>query len=131
MIPYIRGHGFRVVKAITNETQVSLPFKRRNLNHVGTLHACSSATGLELAAGLSVLRAMSPQQIKPVIKSMEIEYFKPGKAVAYARCAYDAEELRSQIGSQSPVVITMHSELADVDGVQLAKMISLWSIKIF
>ena len=51
VVPFNRPHRIRVVDLSAEQCKVSLPWRRRNLNHVGTMHACALATAAEYYKG--------------------------------------------------------------------------------
>jgi acyl-coenzyme A thioesterase PaaI-like protein len=127
-IPFIRGHRLRVTKVTQSEVQVSLGFVRRNQNHVGTLHACSSTTALEMAAGLALLRALAPQRVRPVIKSFTVEFLKPGKSASAASCVFECDQIQKHLSISDPATFEITSELLDSTGTFIARMVSIWSV---
>jgi acyl-coenzyme A thioesterase PaaI-like protein len=131
LIPFVRGHGLRVNKISDGATEISLAFKSSNKNHIGTMHACISATSLELAAGLSLLRAIAPTPARPVIRNLSVQYYKPGKTNLFARCVYDAEAIDRLLRLDNPASIELVSELTDSEGLLIARMVSTWSVKIY
>ena len=43
VVPFNRPHRIRVVDLSTDQCKVLVPWRRRNLTHVGTRHACALA----------------------------------------------------------------------------------------
>lgn len=53
-IPFNKPHKFKIIEISEGHAKISIPFKRSNLNHIKTLHACSMATCAEYASGLVI-----------------------------------------------------------------------------
>ena len=43
LVPFNRAHRISVTEISPNGCEVSIPYRRRNLNHLGTMHACAIA----------------------------------------------------------------------------------------
>jgi hypothetical protein len=61
VIPFNAPHGIRIA-SVTNgpdstAVEVLLPWRRRNRNHIDTVHACALATAAEFATGLGLVDA--------------------------------------------------------------------------
>ena len=61
VIPFNAPHGLRIAAVATGPdgtaVAVVLPWRRRNRNHIGTVHACALATAAEFATGLGLVEA--------------------------------------------------------------------------
>ena len=57
-IPFNLPHRFSFLKVTDNETQIKLPFIRKNMNHLRGFHSCAMATLGEYPAGLLILKKL-------------------------------------------------------------------------
>ena len=60
IIPYNAPHLFKVEKVNEESLEVSIPFIKKNKNHINGIHACALATLCEYISGLSLARALPP-----------------------------------------------------------------------
>ena len=54
-IPFNAPHHFRVLTVKSGHIQISLPYRRSNMNHVKGIHACALATLCEYTVGLTLI----------------------------------------------------------------------------
>ncbi|GIL23375.1 MAG: hypothetical protein BroJett042_18880 [Bacteroidota bacterium] len=59
MVPFNKPHGFKVIELEEYRLKTSLPYKRRNFNHIRGLHACGLATLSEFTTGFLLLSALA------------------------------------------------------------------------
>ena len=88
VIPFNRPHRLTVQSLSDERCEVALPFRRRNLNHVGTMHACALATAAEYASGLCVLSAFGVGHVRLVMANMQISYSDAATRVVSPRRSF-------------------------------------------
>lgn len=54
-IPFNKPHGFTIKEIYDDGFKISLPYKRKNLNHIKGIHACALATLAEYTSGLTLM----------------------------------------------------------------------------
>jgi acyl-coenzyme A thioesterase PaaI-like protein len=94
VIPFNRPHGLKVLHISRTDVDISLPYRIRNQNHVGGLHACALATCAEYAAGLILLYNFLPDKNRLLLKRLEITFEKQARAGVTARCTIEPAYLR-------------------------------------
>ena len=93
VVPFNRPHRIRVVELSADQCMVLLPWRRRNLNHVGTMHACALATAAEYASGLCLLNAMEHQRVRLVMANLNITYPRRAQSACTAVAKLDSRHL--------------------------------------
>ena len=132
VIPFNRPHRLTVQSLSDERCEVALPFRRRNLNHVGTMHACALATAAEYASGLCVLSAFGVGHVRLVMANMEISYSRRG----YSRCVAEAElpsemlqHVQTQLNDHGRCAFELHSLVRDADDEVVAEAQITWHLK--
>ena len=96
VIPFNKPHHFRISIISEEEIEVSIPYKRRNLNHIKSLHACALATLCEYACGLKLAQLLG-EQYRIIMKEMNMEYFYQGKCGARVNFRLPKDRLEKEI----------------------------------
>lgn len=112
---------------------MEIPFRTLNRNHVRGLHACALATGAEYATGLLLVKNFSFAQYRLLMKRIEVQYLRQGRAKAYAVASADAETLRNSV---TPVLqqygeaeLQLEVKVIDSDGEALCEARIDWHLK--
>ncbi|MEW6058253.1 MAG: DUF4442 domain-containing protein [Bdellovibrionota bacterium] len=133
VIPFNRPLGLKIRRLTPAHSEVEIPFRRSNKNHLGGLHACALTTVGEYAAGLLILKRIDPSRQRLVLKNLNVEFLKQGRAAAIAQVEWPEsaprgiEELR---GSAETQEIKLQTIVFAKDGsVELARVNTEWQIK--
>ena len=132
VIPFNRPLGLRIKKLSLSSSEVELPFRRGNQNHLGGLHACALATIGEYTAGLLLLRRMDPAKQRLVLKTLRADYSKQGRATALAVAEWPEAQFKGVADfktSEETHDIEMLTTLYGSDRVELARITTLWQVK--
>lgn len=132
VIPFNRPLSFKIRRLTQSRSEVEIPFKRANKNHLGGLHACAMATVGEYAAGILILRCVDPGQKRIVLKNLNVEYVKQGRTAALATVEWphgDALSPEKLHQSQEAHEIKMTTLIRSKDGADLAHVHTLWQVK--
>lgn len=132
MIPFNRPHGFKYVKVDKSEVLVSIPFKRLNKNHLGTIHACCHATGGELAAGTVLLKNFAVTDYRLVMNELKVTYHTHGnsKLLAVAKISQEQVALvKKELAEKETAFIQIESNLYREDDKLSSTVYSNWQLK--
>jgi len=132
VIPFNRPHRLTVKSLSDERCEVVLPFRRRNLNHVGTMHACALATAAEYASGLCVLSAFGVGRIRLVMADLKMAYSRRGDSscVAEAKLPSDVlAEVQKKLKAEGRCAFELHSEVRDADDEVVAEAQITWHLK--
>jgi acyl-coenzyme A thioesterase PaaI-like protein len=133
MIPFNAPHGFRITDIGDNHLTVTLPYKRRNLNHIKGLHACAMATVSEFTTGFLLVSKLDPKKYRLIMQRLEMDYHYQGKMNATASFKADDSWLNDEIyvplKVQASVVVICEVKIHDVQGNHLSTGKVHWQIK--
>lgn len=87
--PYFGSIAPRVVDMRPNHGEVVVPNRRRNRNHIGTVHAIAVCNGLEMAMG-ALAEATVPDDKRWLPKGMEVAYL--AKSTGDVTCVAETDQ---------------------------------------
>lgn len=132
-IPFNKPHGLKVQEVSDEKVKVSLPYKRKNLNHLKGLHACALATAGEYASGLLLLSQLGMKKYRLIMESIEVKYHYQGKKTAYAVYELTKERLKREVVDQlidsEKVYFKCEIPLYDEDQNHICTVYTNWQIK--
>ena len=132
VIPFNRPHRLTVQSLSDERCEVALPFRRKNLNHVGTMHACALATAAEYASGLCVLSAFGVGRVRLVMANLQISYSKRGDSTCVAEAELPSEMLKhvqTQLNDHGRCAFELHSVVRDAADDVVAEAQITWHLK--
>ena len=132
VIPFNRPHRLRIHSISVDACEVILPWRRRNLNHVGIMHACALATAAEYASGLCVLSAIGVENVRLIMSELNIEYRRRAESTCVARAEFPSaslEEIVSELTEKGRCSFVLRSEVRDGDSEVVAKAEITWHLK--
>jgi acyl-coenzyme A thioesterase PaaI-like protein len=132
-IPFNAPHGIRILSISPTGIRSLLPYRRRNLNHLKGLHACSLATLGEFTAGMSLLHALQSADFRLIMKEIRVTYHRQGKSDATADCRIEADWLRQQVivplQLSDAVFVPITVAVSDASGASLCTVEVQWQVK--
>lgn len=133
MIPFNLPHKFQIMELSDTHIKTKLPYRRKNKNHIGGLHACALATLSEFSTGVLLLTGLSPKEYRIILKNLEVQYFYQGKMDAYAtwRISPDfiKEAVTEPLKASEAVVLPCEIKIHDKQGNHLSTARVFWQIK--
>jgi acyl-coenzyme A thioesterase PaaI-like protein len=78
-VPFNAPHHFQVLNVKAGETEILLPYRRSNLNHVKGIHACALATLCEYTIGMTLIGMISENKFRIILKNIRMEYHYQAK----------------------------------------------------
>jgi Domain of unknown function (DUF4442) len=133
MIPFNAPHQFSVVEIKDWEIKTSLPYIRKNLNHISGLHACALATVSEFTTGLMLITKLPSSKYRLILQRLEMEYHFQGKMDAFGAFSISEKWLNENIivplESNDSVVIPCEVKIHDRKGNHLTTGKAFWQIK--
>ena len=133
MIPFNAPHRFSVVDIKDWEIKTSLPYIKKNLNHISGLHACALATISEFTTGLMLITKLPSTKYRLILQRLEMEYHFQGKMDAYGAFAISEKWLNENVivplQSTGSVVIPCEVKIHDLKGNHLTTGKVFWQIK--
>ncbi len=105
-IPFNSPHKFSIDSVTDDGLNISLPYIRRNQNHIGGIHACALATLCEYITGLCISRKFSPDEYRIILKEIRMTYHYQAKI-----------KVVSSFGLNQSVITEMLAELKSADAI--------------
>lgn len=133
LVPFNAPHGFKILRLDEDEVTTVVPFKKVNLNHVRSLHACALATASEFTTGLALLQKLNGKKYRIILKELRMEYHFQGKTEAKGDFKVTQEWLDQYVlnplKSSDSVVVPCTVLLFDTHGNKLSTGTVHWQIK--
>lgn len=132
IIPYNAPHQFKVEKVNDESLEVSIPFIRKNKNHINGVHACALATLCEYISGLSLARALPPESYRLILQTIHVDYHYQGKTKLFARFGIDEQkltEIKLALKENDAVVKEYSVTVYDTAENHICTGIITWQIK--
>jgi len=132
-IPFNKPHGIVIQSISDNEVTTFIPYKRKNLNHIGGVHACGLATVAEFASGILILSRVDPTKYRIIMQTLQVDYSYQAKSDCTAHFSISEEDLNNAIltplTSNDAVMYTATIILRDNQGTEVAQAQTTWQIK--
>jgi len=132
-IPFNKPHGLFVEHVSKERSEITIPYKRNNKNHLNGLHACALATAGEFAAGLLLLQYFDFKSYRLIMQEMRVEYNYQGKMQAIAMFEANAvmkdPKTFEKIEADGKIFIACATPIHDVENNLLCTVHTNWQIK--
>lgn len=132
-VPFNAGHGLRILSLNDRSIEVVLPYRRANLNHVGTLHACALATLAEYCSGALLYSQLGFATYRLILTGLQMTYHLRSASDAFARLTIEPDWLTTHVESplalQGSASIALTVNVADSEGRLLCTAEIHWHIK--
>lgn len=132
-IPFNKPHGIDITTITDDGFEVTIPYKKKNLNHIKGIHACCLATASEYVVGLSLMRKLGSQKYRLIMERMEVQYKYQAKGPVKATFQITDAELDAQVISplkkEDVVFVNLTSQIHDDKGQLISEAQTRWQIK--
>lgn len=131
-IPFNRRHGYRVLKIQPGQVETTIPYRKRNFNHIRGIHACAIATLAEFAAGLVLLQSFSPKKYRLIMSKLHIDYHYQAKTPLVAVARMEPERvtrLKHKLETEEKVNQQVITEVYDQNKNAIATVTTYWQLK--
>lgn len=132
IIPYNAPHLFKVEKVNDESLEVSIPFIKKNKNHINGIHACALATLCEYVSGLSLARALPPESYRLILQTIHVDYHYQGKTKLFARFGIDEQtlnEIKSSLKEKDSILKEYSVSIYDTSENHICTGMITWQIK--
>lgn len=117
------GLEFRVLQP--GRVEIHVANRRKVRNHIGGVHACTTALAAETATGFAVGLVL-PDDKLPLLKTMKVDYVKRGKGDMHAVATLDAESI-ARLQSEPKGSIDVPVTVTDGSGGEPVKCVFTWA----
>ena len=131
-IPFNSPHAIKIVEIGTSSIGLLLPFKRRNRNHVNSMHACALATVCEYATGLQLGRFLNEKEFRIILSEIKMVYIKQARTnvtVSYTLPDSELTEIKRSLEQEPSVIRTLEADLLNTSGEVVCRGSVTWQIK--
>ena len=132
-IPFNHPHRLWVNKLTESDIEISIPYRKSNLNHLKGLHACVLATASEYATGLLLIQRLDPEKYRIIMQRMEMQYLYQGKQDSVAKFSISEEWLQTEVlkplETSESIIISADVNTYDRSGNQLTAGKVFWQVK--
>ncbi|HEY9044709.1 MAG TPA: DUF4442 domain-containing protein [Ohtaekwangia sp.] len=133
MIPFNRPHGFRILEIGDYHLKTSIPYAKKNFNHIRGIHACALATVSEFTTGFLLISKLDSKKYRLIMQRLEMDYHYQGKMDATATFTISEDWLQrfiyDPLKTQESVVIICEVKIHDAQGNHLTTGNIHWQIK--
>ena len=132
VIPFNMPHGISIVEISKNRSKVYLPHKRKNKNHLGTMHACAIATAAEYVSGLNVVNAFDMEKFRLIMSRIEVDYVRRPNGFCSAECVIEEDQMskiNSELESDGVSKFSLKSVINDSKNERVAEATIHWQVK--
>lgn len=133
VIPFNRPHRLKIVSLGPNQCVVSLPWRRRNLNHLRTMHACALATAAEYASGLCILSLFGVGGVRLIMSDLHMHYSRRAESACLATASISEsqqEGIQEALNRDGRASLLLHSTVRDSSGDVVAEADIEWHLKV-
>jgi len=99
IIPFNRPHRIRVDEISDTMVRASLPYRRKNLNHLKGIHACAIATLAEYTSGLFLLQRAGAKGYRIIMERLEVDYHYQARSGIHASFRMDENEYEERVSN--------------------------------
>jgi len=132
VIPFNRPHRIAIASLTEDACTARLPFRRRNLNHLGTMHACALATVAEYASGLCVLSVLGVGNHRLIMSNLSVAYVRRAQSACLATATLDKATrawLVRELNEFGKAQFDLVSHVTDAGGEEVAVATMTWHVK--
>lgn len=133
IIPFNKRHHIKVVDISDNSVRTTIPYKRRNLNHIKGIHACGLATAAEFASGLLLLTKLGGKKYRLIMESLEMKYHYQAKCDVFAEFSVNEDWMKEMIyrplKDNDTIMVKCEIKLIDEENNHVATGYTNWQIK--
>ena len=131
-IPFNLPHKIRIVEIDDTSLTMELPFIRANKNHINGIHACALATLCEYVSGLSLVRFLSADKYRIILKDIHIIYHYQAKTRVTAN--FEAtkillDEINTHLQKEDLLLKEFNVEVYDTNQNHICTGIITWQLK--
>lgn len=133
VVPFNKPHKLEIRAVSANSISITLPYRKKNFNHIKGIHACALATLSEYITGLSLLRALNPKDYRLIMKTIKMEYFYQAKQDVIATFELKKEEfckkLKAGLEKDDFVIVPLSIDVFDTEKNLISNGKVEWQIK--
>jgi len=132
-IPFNNPHKIKIERIEKGALTVSIPYKRKNQNHIKGIHACALATLCEYISGLTLISSLSEKDYRIILKNISITYHYQAKMKVLTTFSLSRESIQNDIieylKTSDYIFKELKVELFDIQKNHICTGLINWQIK--
>lgn len=131
-IPFNAPHSIKITEIGDASVRLLLPFKRKNRNHVNSMHACALATACEYVTGLQLGRFLNDKEFRLILSEIKMIYVKQARTdvtVVFTLPDTQVTDIKNTLDNESSAIRTLEAELLNTAGEIVCRGMVTWQIK--
>ncbi len=132
-VPFNAPHGLIITSIKPGQVEVSLPYKRRNLNHLGGIHACALATLCEYVSGLCLTTQLRSGNYRIIMKSMQVDFAYQARMDVIAKAELSLQDadagIKTPLKTSDAIEFKHEVSVYDKSGNSICNARVIWQFK--
>ncbi len=132
-VPFNAPHGFKIIAIKPGSTEVLLPYRKSNLNHVKGIHACALATLCEYTSGITLVSMFSEKDYRIILKLLHIDYHYQARMDVVAEFSVSKEFISQNVlqplTKEEAVFLNLEIKVHDTDQNHICTCLANWQVK--
>jgi acyl-coenzyme A thioesterase PaaI-like protein len=132
-IPFNNPHKLKIEKIENGALTISIPYKRKNQNHIRGVHACALATLCEYVSGLTLMYSISEKEYRIILKNIKMTYHYQAKMKVQTTFLLSPEFINNEIinplKTSDSIFKELTVELYDILNNHICTGLINWQIK--
>jgi acyl-coenzyme A thioesterase PaaI-like protein len=133
IIPFNRPHKIKIKEIGEDFIKTTIPYRRKNMNHIRGIHACGLATAAEFASGFHLLTKLDSKKYRLIMESLEMKYHYQAKSDVTALFEADNNWIKTHVldplSGVEKVFVRCEIKLTDAQQNHVATGYTNWQIK--
>ena len=131
-IPFNKPHLIRITAVHEDGVSIRLPYRRKNLNHLKSIHACALATMAEYSSGIALLTTIGTD-FRLIMKNISVTYHYQAKMDVITTMKLEKklieEKVLTPLLSDDAVLFDNTIEVYDLMTNHICTAVVQWQIK--
>lgn len=132
-IPFNKPHGLKIIEVYDDGFKISLPYKRKNLNHIKGIHACALATLTEYTSGLTLMQNLASGDYRLIMKNISMIYHFQAKTDVIVSLHLSKEWMNTVVfiplKTSGSILTEVNAEVYDSNQNHICSGVINWQIK--
>jgi len=132
-IPFNKPHRFRITDITDEGFEITMPYIKKNMNHLKGMHACGLATVSEYVAGLTLLRKVGAVNYRLIMETLSMKYHYQAKQEVVAKFGLSdewiGEHVKRPLEASDAVFVELSVDLYDRSGNHISTGTTRWQVK--
>lgn len=133
VVPFNAPHGIKIRSITDKEVVATIPHKRRNFNHLKSIHACAICTVGEFPAGILLISKFSFSKYRLIMSELQAQYHMQARTDLRATAIWpeglETEAVEKTLEDEDDFTLQLKTVLTDMDDNEVATITTFWQLK--